>query len=927
MKKPAKTSTGTHRTITRKNVSAKSPVAYNNTGKKESYSPLQKAEQDLTLLLDHTEESFLLVGTDFRIIIFNKQFHTLYTKYFNRNINKGDNILDHAVSGHSTALEQVYRKVFAGEKFDLEFELSPEGQSSLTFTNRYKPAYDNEGHIIGAVVTSTDITEKKKSRQQLIANEQRFRALVENGIDGVAILTPEGKPLYMSPAVHNILGYSEEEAMDLEMFMVVHPEDHLAMKRFMAEVVGKPGVPVRGPVVRVLHKNRTWRLVEGTTTNMLHEPSVRGLVSNFRDVTERIEAEKEKKHAQENIRIAKERYDLVARATNEAIWDWDIMTEDVLWGEGFKTLFGYDDEIKPVTLHSWSNYIHPDDAQRVINSIMQVVCSPHSNRWEAEYRFIRADGSCADVLDRGFVIRDAEGTPVRMIGGMQDITERNLISQQLKDAYDFNETIIETSPVGILMFEESGQATRVNKAAIELHGGDLAKWMDFNFKESECWKALGLHGAAMEALETGKSVRLEVRGMNTEHKEVWYEAFITPVRFKGKKHIVLMTYDIKERMQAEERLKKSEAQLSVATQLAKLGYWELDIEKGMFTFNDHFYDILKTTAEEMGGYTMSAQRYSELFLHSEDVELVAHEVKMAIENPNPFYCRDLEHRIVYANGETGHLAVRFYVVKDEQGRTIRTIGANQDITERKKHEIAINELNDQLNNRAEELAASNAELERFAYVASHDLQEPLRMVSSFLQLLEKKYENQLDETAIQYINYAVDGADRMKRLILDLLEYSRVGTSKETLVCTDMTKIVKQVMDIFSTKIAETSAKVTVHAMPEIKANASQVSQLIQNLVGNALKYNKSAIPELEIGCEEKKDAWQFYIKDNGIGIDPKYYNKVFVIFQRLHGKNQFSGTGIGLAICKKIVEKHGGNIWIESAVGKGSTFFFTIKK
>jgi two-component system CheB/CheR fusion protein len=388
-----------------------------------------------------------------------------------------------------------------------------------------------------------------------------------------------------------------------------------------------------------------------------------------------------------------------------------------------------------------------------------------------------------------------------------------------------------------------------------------------------------------------------------------------------------MTYDIKERMLAEEKMKKSETQLSVATQLAKLGYWELDIEKGMFTFNDHFYSILKTSVEEMGGYTVSAQRYSEQFLHPEDIALVGEEIKQAIESPDPLYTRNLEHRVVYANGETGYFAVRFYVVKDKHGRTIRTVGANQDITERKKHEIAINELNDQLNKRADELASSNAELERFAYVASHDLQEPLRMVSSFLQLLEKKYKNELDETAIQYINYAVDGADRMKRLILDLLEYSRVGTNQDKQVRTDMGKVVKGVIDIFSTKIDETSAKVTIHPMPEIKANASQMSQLIQNLVGNGLKYNRSAIPELEIGCREEADVWKFYIKDNGIGIDPKFYNKVFVIFQRLHGRNQFSGTGIGLAICKKIVEKHGGNIWIESAVGKGSTFFFTIKK
>lgn len=924
MKKATKKPTGKARAAAQKNVSAKSPVPYKDAAKKEL---AYKIDQDLCLLLNHSDESFLLLAPDFRIVIFNQRFYTGYTEYFKRDIKVGDNYLDYLEGERREAAIKHFEKVFAGEKIDMEYELTVPNGESRTMSNRYKPAYDEKGDLIGAVVTSVEITEKKRSRQQLIANEQRYRVLVENGLDGVAIVTPDAKILYMSPSFQNILGYTEEEAMKLEVFLIVHPDDVMAVQSFLEKSMNNPGVPVRGPVIRAMHKNGTWRWVESTITNMLHVPSVKGLVSNFRDITERIEAEKDKKIIEENIRIAKERYDLVARATNEAIWDWDINSEDVHWGEGYHALFGYHGEKKPATLDSWRKYIHPDDEKRVISSCMEVIKSQGNSRWESEYRFLKADGTYADVLDRGFVIRDTEGRPMRMIGAMQDITEKKQIDQQLKDAYIFNETIIETSPVGILMFEESGQAIRVNKAAVDLNGGDITQVMNFNFRENECWKALGLYDAAREALETGKAVRKEVRGYNVMHKEVWYEAFLSPVRFKGKKHLVLMTYDIRERMLAEEKMKKSETQLSVATQLAKLGYWELDIENGMFTFNDHFYSILKTTAEDMGGYNMSAQQYSEKFLHPEDVQLVGDVIRMAIESPDPLYTRHVEHRVIYANGETGYLAVRFYLVKDEQGRTIRTVGANQDITERKKHEIAINNLNEQLNQRADELASSNAELERFAYVASHDLQEPLRMVSSFLQLLEKKYQNELDETAIQYINYAVDGADRMKRLILDLLEYSRVGTNQDIQVNTDMSKVVKGVMDIFNTKIEETSARVIIHPMPEIKANASQMSQLIQNLVGNGLKYNRSATPELEVGCQEEADAWKFYIKDNGIGIDPKFYNKVFVIFQRLHGRNQFSGTGIGLAICKKIVEKHGGNIWIESAVGKGSTFFFTIKK
>jgi PAS domain S-box-containing protein len=266
-------------------------------------------------------------------------------------------------------------------------------------------------------------------------------------------------------------------------------------------------------------------------------------------------------------------------------------------------------------------------------------------------------------------------------------------------------------------------------------------------------------------------------------------------------------------------------------------------------------------------------------------------------------------------------------LKNAEDEITGLLGISYNITRRKEAEKSLRESEEKYRTLAEELAASNKELEQFAYVASHDLQEPLRMVSSFLQLLQKKYNDQLDSTALQYITYAVDGADRMKQLIMDLLEYSRVGTNEDKRVKVEMTEVVNHVLETFTAKIAESNAVINVKGMPTIKVNKTQITQLVQNLVGNALKYTTSPAPEVEIGCEEKADEWQFWVKDNGIGIERKFYDKVFVIFQRLHNKNEFSGTGIGLAICKKIVERHGGNIWIDSTPGNGSTFFFSIKK
>ena len=225
----------------------------------------------------------------------------------------------------------------------------------------------------------------------------------------------------------------------------------------------------------------------------------------------------------------------------------------------------------------------------------------------------------------------------------------------------------------------------------------------------------------------------------------------------------------------------------------------------------------------------------------------------------------------------------------------------------------------------EELITSNKELEQFAYVASHDLQEPLRMVSSFMQLLEKKYKPQLDDTARQYIHFAVDGSERMKKLILDLLSFSKIGMEKHFKETVDVDKIIKEVKLNLMVPITDSHAKITVDTMPVIQGNNTQIKQLFQNLISNGIKYCSESTPEIEIGCSVENGKHNFYIKDNGIGIDNKYFEKIFIIFQRLHNKTAYSGTGVGLSICKKIVEKHGGTITVQSEPGKGSTFYFTI--
>ncbi|MDK2952316.1 MAG: hypothetical protein PWQ77_1981 [Kosmotogales bacterium] len=251
-----------------------------------------------------------------------------------------------------------------------------------------------------------------------------------------------------------------------------------------------------------------------------------------------------------------------------------------------------------------------------------------------------------------------------------------------------------------------------------------------------------------------------------------------------------------------------------------------------------------------------------------------------------------------------------------------------------KHMETENELQKHKNNleemvslRTAELTRSNKELERFAYITSHDLQEPLRMISSYLQLVEKRYKDELDEDAKDFINFAVDGAKRMQILINDLLRYSRVGTKNIEFQPVNCEEILKNTLNNLEVAIEESGAKITHDYLPIIKGDKTQLGQLFQNLIGNSIKFKGENSPEIHIKAEDEGDFWRFFFKDNGIGIDSKYYDRIFQIFQRLHNRDKYPGTGIGLAICKKIIERHGGNISVESESGKGTTFIFTLKK
>jgi PAS domain S-box-containing protein len=339
----------------------------------------------------------------------------------------------------------------------------------------------------------------------------------------------------------------------------------------------------------------------------------------------------------------------------------------------------------------------------------------------------------------------------------------------------------------------------------------------------------------------------------------------------------------------------------------------LDQDLRVVTASRSFYNFFKVKPEETVG-----QLIYDLGNKQWDIPKLRELLETILPEKATFDDYEVEHDFATIGSRTMLLNAR--QIQRVLGKERVILLAIEDITERKQAEIRLMGV-------MADLERSNKDLVQFAYVASHDLQEPLRMVSSYTQLLAQHYEGRLDEKAKKFMDYAVDGAVRMQRLINDLLTYSRVGTQGKPLEATDTHALLGEAISNLAAMIEEKRAVITNEDLPIVQADASQLMQVFQNLISNAIKFQGENIPHIHMSAQDKGWEWVFSVKDNGIGIERQYAGRVFIIFQRLHTRQEYPGTGIGLAVCKRIVERHGGRIWFESEPGQGSTFFFTMPK
>jgi PAS domain S-box-containing protein len=368
---------------------------------------------------------------------------------------------------------------------------------------------------------------------------------------------------------------------------------------------------------------------------------------------------------------------------------------------------------------------------------------------------------------------------------------------------------------------------------------------------------------------------------------------------------VLVFHDVTDKRRAEEELRTNEHRLRWALKGAGGGAWDWDLTSGETWWSQEMYELWGV---EPG--TRMLLENSLAPVHEEDRERLRSAVEASLADRADFKC---EFRIRHAVRGERWMASYGRPVQDASDSSLRLFGISLDITEQKRSQEA--------------LERSNRELEQFAYVASHDLQEPLRAVVGFLQLLQSRYEAQIDEKGRHYIERSVKAGQRMQTLIRQLLTLSRVHTKGATFAPADLNQIVKDVLDNLQSIIREKNSDITCAQLPTLPIDAGQIQSLFQNLIINAVRYNESPQPIIEIGCQEQDSAYQFFVKDNGIGISSQFYERIFMVFQRLHTDREYPGTGLGLALCKKIVERHGGTIWVESQPQGGSTFHFTLPR
>jgi len=633
---------------------------------------------------------------------------------------------------------------------------------------------------------------------------------------------------------------------------------------------------------------------------------VNAIAQNLGRITER-------KRAEQELKDSDERYKAIFDRSLYCVYVSDFEGNFLDANDAALDLLGYTrEEAHSLNFASLlgEEYIH--EALKILDDVKRA----GSREKTATVKLRKKDGDYV-LVETETTLLYREGKPYAIQGIAKDITEQKRAEGALKDSEEKLRTTFETMSDGIAVTDVFGNIVEVNEATVRLHGYSSREdiigrnALDF-IAEKDRAKAGEDLG---KGIEKGSTALADYALLTADGGEVEVEASASALRDISGNTVGLIAVmrDVTERKQAEEALRASDEKMRVTFDSISDAVAVIDLEGHFAQVNEAAARMTGFTKEELVG-----RNVLETMIAEKDRDKIVMDMAQTMEEGDAMGIRS--YTLVTKDGREFESEFSTAVLRDSSGNIINFVGVARDVTERRQAEEERERL-------IREVERSNAELEQFANIISHDLQEPLRMVASYTQLLEKRYKGSLDADADEFIGYAVDGASRMQNLIQGLLSYSRVGTRGKPFEPTECESVLKQTLDNLKVAIDESGAGVTHDPLPRVMADETQLIQLFQNLLANAIKFRGEEQPRIHVSAKENSNECLFSVSDNGIGINSDYFDRIFVIFQRLHGREEYPGTGIGLSVCKRIVERHGGRIWVESQPGEGTTFHFTIPK